>query len=235
MRRQKERDVPFVIDTNGGKRSPQILRVRPPVFVRLIERLDHPIVAHQNWPAGGHIYTVQCGVFAVQTLSPEILEPVDGSDYRVEEMPTEMQTRPKELEMCIPERSDEAETGVVKRTEPLMELETEDGLLVTEWWNTPADPALSVARMRIEPGVSTKPYQLHGITERYLFLSGNGFVEIDGEVHAVGPGDGILVKPGAWRSVTNKGMRNLGWLAICRPRFDRVDPNLDKTKFVRKG
>lgn len=116
-----------------------------------------------------------------------------------------------------------------------MELETSDGFYITEWWNTPEDPALSVARMRIESGVSTQPYQLHGITERYLFLSGNGFVEIDGVVHRVGPGDGMLIKPGAWRSVTNKGMNDMGWLAICRPRFSRLNPDLDRTKYVKKG
>ncbi len=236
MRRERDRGIPLVVDAKPGKQAPQTLKVRPAVFVRLIERLNRPVVAHQKRSLGGHVYTVQCGGFMVQTRSPEPLRSVDGLAAPMEEESNEIQaeTEEKEQVMTSQDEGKPHDAGVVKRTAPLMELESGDGYYVTEWWNTPADPALSVARMRIEPGATSKPYQLHGFTERYLFLSGTGFLEVDGEVHEVGPGDGILIKPGAWRSVTNKGTRDLGWLAICRPRFSRLDPDIDKTKFVRK-
>ena len=237
MRRERDRNVPLVVEAKPGKQAPQTLKVRPAVFARLLERLKDPVVAHQKRPLGGHVYTVQCGAFMVQTRSSEPLAPAGGTDAGTQGETTvidQTEAKEKEQEMTSQDGGKSHDAGIVKRTEPLMELETGDGYYVTEWWNTPADPALSVARMRIEPGATSKPYQLHGFTERYLFLSGTGFLEIDGEVHEVGPGDGILIKPGAWRSVTNKGVRDLGWLAICRPRFSRLDPDVDRTKFVRK-
>lgn len=230
----RARSLPYVMDTEIGRQSPGRLKVRPEVFVGLIDRLDHPMIAHYQRPLGAHVYTVQCGAFVVQTRSTGKLSFLDASDQQMNVSYQKLESGLKEQAMSVQQRDLPEDEGVVYRTEPLMEVQTGDGYFVTEWWNSMQDPALSVARLRIEPGVSTRPYQLHGITERYLFLSGTGFVEIDGEVQTVGPGDGMLIKPGAWRSVTNKGLRDLGWLAICRPRFSRLDPNFDKSKFVKQ-
>jgi hypothetical protein len=41
---------------------------------------------------------------------------------------------------------------------------------ITEWWNTPADAAVSVARARVEPGVTTRLHRLKDVTERYVIL-----------------------------------------------------------------
>ena len=41
-----------------------------------------------------------------------------------------------------------------------------EGCFITEWWNTSADEAVSVARARVEPGATTRWHRLRGATER---------------------------------------------------------------------
>ena len=53
-----------------------------------------------------------------------------------------------------------------------------EGCFITEWWNSTADMAVSVARARVEPGVTTRWHRLRGVTERYLILEGQGRVEV---------------------------------------------------------
>ena len=53
-----------------------------------------------------------------------------------------------------------------------------EGCFITEWWNAPADPDVSVARARVEPGVTTRWHRLRGVVERYLILEGQGRVEV---------------------------------------------------------
>jgi len=53
-----------------------------------------------------------------------------------------------------------------------------EGCFITEAWNAPADEAVSVARARVEPGVTTRWHRLHGVTERYVILEGRGRVEV---------------------------------------------------------
>ena len=98
-----------------------------------------------------------------------------------------------------------------------------EGCFITEWWNTPADADLSVARARVEPGVTTRWHHLRGVTERYLILEGQGRVEV-GELPAedVGPGAVVLIPPGTRQRMTNTGEGDLIFLAVCTPRFTRT-------------
>jgi len=95
-----------------------------------------------------------------------------------------------------------------------------EGCFITEWWNTPADADLSVARARVTPGVTTRWHRLRGVTERYLILEGQGQVEV-GELPAedVGPGAVVLIPPGTRQRITNTGDADLILLAVCTPRF----------------
>jgi mannose-6-phosphate isomerase-like protein (cupin superfamily) len=95
-----------------------------------------------------------------------------------------------------------------------------EGCFITEWWNSTADPAVSVARARVEPGVTTRWHRLRDATERYLILEGRGRVEVgDGPPEEVGPGAGVLIPPGVRQRITNLGDADLIFLAICTPRF----------------
>jgi len=91
---------------------------------------------------------------------------------------------------------------------------------ITEWLNSDADEAVSIARACVEPGVTTRLHRLNGIIERYLILSGQGEAEIEGLAPCVlGPGDVILIPAGAEQRIRNHGDTELVFLAICTPRF----------------
>ena len=95
-----------------------------------------------------------------------------------------------------------------------------EGCHITEWWNSPADTDVSVARARVEPGVTTRWHRLWDATERYLILEGRGRVEVgDGPPEDVGPGDVVLVPPGVRQRIANIGDADLIFLAVCTPRF----------------
>lgn len=96
----------------------------------------------------------------------------------------------------------------------------EEGCWITEWWNTPEDDAVSVARARVEAGVTTNWHRLRGITERYLILDGRGRAEIgDAQARDVGPGDVVAIPPGVAQRIKNMGTGDLVFLAVCTPRF----------------
>jgi mannose-6-phosphate isomerase-like protein (cupin superfamily) len=98
-----------------------------------------------------------------------------------------------------------------------------EGCFITEWWNSTADPAVSLARARVEPGVTTRWHRLRGVTERYVILEGRGQVEVgDGPPADVGPGAVVLIPPGTRQRITNTGEGDLIFLAVCTPRFARM-------------
>ncbi len=95
-----------------------------------------------------------------------------------------------------------------------------EGCFITELLNTPDDPAVSVARARVEPGRTTRWHSLEGISERYLLMEGRGRVEVGIEAaRDVGPGAVVLIPPGCRQRITNTGRTDLVFLAICTPRF----------------
>ena len=91
---------------------------------------------------------------------------------------------------------------------------------ILEMSNTPRDPDCSIARARVEPGVTTRLHRLAAVTERYLILEGRGRAEI-GTLPSrdVAPGDVIFIPPGCPQRITNTGSTDLVFLAICTPRF----------------
>lgn len=96
----------------------------------------------------------------------------------------------------------------------------QEGCFITELHNSPEDPALSVARARVEPGSTTRWHSLTGVHERYLILAGEGRVEIgDDPPRWVQPGEVVLIPPGCRQRITNTGETDLIFLAVCTPRF----------------
>jgi mannose-6-phosphate isomerase-like protein (cupin superfamily) len=95
-----------------------------------------------------------------------------------------------------------------------------EGCYITELSNTGDDPAVSIARARVEPGVTTRWHRLSGITERYVILEGSGRVEVGGFTpRAVGAGDVVVIPPLTAQRISNTGADDLVFLAICSPRF----------------
>ena len=92
---------------------------------------------------------------------------------------------------------------------------------ITELSNTGDDPELSIARARVEPGVTTRWHRLTDTTERYFILSGEGRVEIgDIPPQYVEPGDIVIIPPMCRQRITKTGQEDLVFLALCTPRFN---------------
>jgi mannose-6-phosphate isomerase-like protein (cupin superfamily) len=95
-----------------------------------------------------------------------------------------------------------------------------EGCFITELSNSADDPAVSIARARLEPGKTTRWHYLRGTGERYVVLQGVGLVEIDDlPAHHVSAGDVVIIPPRARQRISNTGASDLVFLAICTPRF----------------
>lgn len=109
--------------------------------------------------------------------------------------------------------------GVI-RPDPAHESYTPERCHILELSNSADDEALSIARARVEPGVTTAFHKVVDTAERYVILSGEGLVELEGQnPENVGVGDVVLIPPGADQRITNTGMTDLIFLALCTPRF----------------
>lgn len=109
----------------------------------------------------------------------------------------------------------------------LDEFYTEEKCFILESSNSPDDEAVSIARARVLPGVTTRWHSLKCQTERYYLLSGVGCVEI-GDLcpEHVEAGDVVIIPPNCRQRITNTGTTDLVFLAICTPRF-KVDDYQD--------
>jgi mannose-6-phosphate isomerase-like protein (cupin superfamily) len=110
--------------------------------------------------------------------------------------------------------------GLIHSPREADEFFTDEGCFILETWNRSDDPAVSVARARVEPGVTTRLHRLAGIVERYLILSGAGQVEVEGvPPRVVVPGDFVYIPADRGQRIANTGAEELVFLAICTPRF----------------
>ena len=109
---------------------------------------------------------------------------------------------------------------ILSRIPPSREYFFDEGCHILELSNTPDDPTVSIARARVEPGVTTRLHRLVETTERYVILEGEGIVYIgDADPLPVERGDVIRIPAGASQCITNSGSGDLVFLVICNPRF----------------
>ena len=109
---------------------------------------------------------------------------------------------------------------IIRRIQPDEVYYFKEGCHILELSNTPDDPAVSIARAQVAPGVTTRPHRLIGITERYVILQGRGMVALEGQrPQAVRPGDVVVIPSRCTQQITNAGSDDLVFLAICTPRF----------------
>jgi mannose-6-phosphate isomerase-like protein (cupin superfamily) len=97
---------------------------------------------------------------------------------------------------------------------------TAEGCFILELSNSIADEQLSIARARVEPGVSTRLHRLTTAAERYVITAGQGCVQIGNLAPKdVIPGDVVLIPAGINQRIENTGETDLVFLALCTPRF----------------
>jgi len=109
----------------------------------------------------------------------------------------------------------------VRRPNDAIEYESAERCWILEVVNDVEDPACSIARARVAPGVATERHWLDGIAERYVIVSGRGCVEVGNLSRAdVGPGDVVLIPPNVAQRITNVGAVDLIFYCVCTPRFE---------------
>ncbi len=96
---------------------------------------------------------------------------------------------------------------------------TKDGSTIREYLHTDRQ---SLAEASLEPGMSTQRHFHAEAEEIYLMVEGDGLLEVDGETRAVGPGDAVLIPPGAWHEIT-AGPDGARFLCCCVPAYSDDD------------
>ncbi len=95
-----------------------------------------------------------------------------------------------------------------------------EGCFIEEWLNTPDDPELSIARVRVEPHKQTRLHALKNTTERYVILNGRALVSIGESTSTISQGDVVTIQPDEPQKIENLEATDLIFLAVCNPRFE---------------
>ena len=97
---------------------------------------------------------------------------------------------------------------------------TRERCFITEILNHGDSPELSVARCRVEPGVTTELHRLRGTREVYVIEAGAGVMD-DGTCEPIplNIGDALLIPAGHQQRLCNTGPVDLSFQVVCTPRF----------------
>ena len=96
---------------------------------------------------------------------------------------------------------------------------TSERCFISEWLNEPSYPELSIARCRVEPGVTTQNHSL-SVHEVYVIEEGEGLMMLgDAPPVPVGPGSVVTIPKDAAQRIRNTGAGDLTFLCVCTPRF----------------
>lgn len=110
---------------------------------------------------------------------------------------------------------------MVKSVDKTTEFFTPERVHILENWNDAGDGAVSIARARLEPGITTQLHSLTGVTERYLVVRGRGeFENEEGDWIEVAAEDIIYIPAGRPQRIRNTGTDDLVFYCVCTPRFD---------------
>lgn len=92
---------------------------------------------------------------------------------------------------------------------------------ITELLNNDAYPEVSIARTRVEPGVTTELHSL-SVSEWYLIEGGQGQMFVGDEpARGVAAGDVVTIPKGVAQKIHNDGDLDLVFLCVCAPRFSQ--------------
>ena len=85
----------------------------------------------------------------------------------------------------------------------------------------------SLAEAELEPGQATERHYHASSEEIYVLLDGWGELEVDGDRAAVGPGEAILIPPGARHQIRASSDTPLRFLCCCAPPYSDDDTYFD--------
>lgn len=81
----------------------------------------------------------------------------------------------------------------------------------------------SLAEAILHAGAETQAHYHPQTEEIYYILRGRGVIRIRDEAQEVGPGDGIIIPPGAAHQIRNIGQEDLIFLCCCVPAYSHED------------
>lgn len=109
----------------------------------------------------------------------------------------------------------------IVKANSLKEVLTPERCFIHETWGvSTGDRKVSIARARVEPGVTTKGHHLEGVQEIYIITKGTGKV-IVGELEPVEvtEGDTVMIPAGVSQCIENTGKTDLVFYCVCTPCF----------------
>ena len=96
---------------------------------------------------------------------------------------------------------------------------TSERCYIRELLNNDSSPEVSIARARVEPGVTTQLHAL-AVAEWYVIESGSGLMTVgEAAPRDVGAGDTVSIPRGVPQRIQNNGDCDLIFLCVCVPRF----------------
>lgn len=98
-----------------------------------------------------------------------------------------------------------------------------EGCYIEEWLNHPDDPLMSIARVRVLAGQTTKLHALKDTIERYIILQGEALVTVGDEQWRVQEKSTVKIDADQAQRIQNTGAEDLIFLAICTPRFEEAN------------
>jgi mannose-6-phosphate isomerase-like protein (cupin superfamily) len=85
----------------------------------------------------------------------------------------------------------------------------------------------SLAEAWLAPGQATQRHYHAASEELYVLLDGAGEMEVDGDRADVGPGDAVLIPPGARHQIRARDDAPLRFLCCCSPPYSHDDTFFD--------
>jgi mannose-6-phosphate isomerase-like protein (cupin superfamily) len=82
---------------------------------------------------------------------------------------------------------------------------------------------LSLAEVTIMPDGQSREHYHHELEEAYYLLTGQAHMTVDEEIRTVGPGDTIVIPPGARHRIVNTGDTDLVMIVVCAPAWHLED------------
>ncbi len=96
---------------------------------------------------------------------------------------------------------------------------TRERCFITELLNDDEQTEVSIARARVEPGITTELHAL-SVAEWYVLEVGEGRMRIgDNEPFDVQGGDILAIPKNVAQQISNTGAVDLEFLCVCVPRF----------------
>lgn len=113
----------------------------------------------------------------------------------------------------------------VRNLEDAESFTTKDGSTIRELLGLPTSALVrnqSLAEATLAAGQATQRHYHARSEEIYFLLDGGGVMEVDGDTREVGPGDAVLIPPGAWHTLS-AGPAGARLLCMCAPAYTDAD------------